>query len=331
MTGQSDVRYSRSEASQGICQMTAQGDKRIQARSLASETLKLIDHLELSAHPANFTLFYHYLIGDNPELNRTVDILRSNHQELDDLYCLQLHQRFFGPESHDNAGFASGLDLPAPPPPQGLESDDLGPVHVNDPLISTEISRLRKDLERMRREAMTDPLTGLANRKMFDQQLRDCAMEAMEIGKPMCLMMVDADHFKSFNDTFGHQAGDQVIRLMAQTLKANIKGRDTAARYGGEEFAVILPQTDLPSAARLAQQIRCSINLKKVICAASGEKIGPISVSIGVGEFEFGEPIPNLIERTDRALYHAKAMGRNRVASQRDLESGNKTYFPIRA
>jgi diguanylate cyclase len=106
---------------------------------------------------------------------------------------------------------------------------------------SQELSELREDLAAVREEAMTDALTGIANRKAFDMRLLQAAAEASEENEPLCLLVVDIDYFKKFNDTYGHQAGDQVIRLVAQTFKKGLKGQDTAARYGGEEFAIILP------------------------------------------------------------------------------------------
>src|SRR5690606_36278027 len=108
-----------------------------------------------------------------------------------------------------------------------------------------DIAQLQRDLDDVRREAMLDPLTKIFNRKYFDDGLVRAFAEAKEDGAPLSLLLLDIDHFKRFNDTWGHQTGDQVLRLVAMTLKSNIKGKDIAARYGGEEFAAILPDTDL--------------------------------------------------------------------------------------
>ena len=110
---------------------------------------------------------------------------------------------------------------------------------------STEISRLREDLEDVRREAITDAMTGIFNRRLFDMRLREEASLAQETSQNLCLLMIDIDKFKVFNDTFGHLIGDLILKLLANMLTDSIKGRDTAARYGGEEFAVILPDTSL--------------------------------------------------------------------------------------
>ncbi len=191
---------------------------------------------------------------------------------------------------------------------------------------SREINRLREDLESMRQEAMTDGLTGIANRKLFDAELRRAAMDGMETGKPLTLLMIDIDFFKKFNDSFGHQTGDQVLKLLSSTLLSSIKGQDTAARYGGEEFSVILPGTGIEGGIKVAETIRNGIARKQVINRKTGDNLGQITVSIGVGEFEFGEPLSQLISRADKALYVAKRTGRNKVNSQYDKEYTELTF-----
>lgn len=180
---------------------------------------------------------------------------------------------------------------------------------------SGEISELRGNLEEMRREAMTDGLTGIANRKYFDEAFRHAATAAMENGEDLSLLLLDIDLFKKFNDNFGHQLGDQVLRLVARALTDNVKGRDLAARYGGEEFAVILPTTALKHAVIVADQIRKAVASKKIIKKSSGEDLGKITVSVGVAQFVPGEPLEDLITRADVALYAAKDQGRNRVSA----------------
>ena len=123
----------------------------------------------------------------------------------------------------------------------------------------------------------------------------------------------DLDFFKKFNDTHGHQAGDQIIRLVAQTFKRGLKGQDTAARYGGEEFAIILPHTVLDNAVRVAEVLRRTVANKEVVNRTNQQKLGQITISVGVAQYRHGEALEGLIERADAALYRAKQGGRNRV------------------
>ncbi len=183
-----------------------------------------------------------------------------------------------------------------------------------------ELKGLRSTLEGIRAEALTDGLTGLANRKSFDGRLAAAAREATEEGHELSLVFGDVDHFKSFNDTWGHQTGDQVLRVVAASLSENVKGRDTAARYGGEEFAVILPQTSLQNARILAEQIRQSVESKKVVKKSTGEALGTITISLGVATYRAGEPVDELLRRADACLYAAKRAGRNRVLSEAQVD-----------
>ncbi len=174
---------------------------------------------------------------------------------------------------------------------------------------------LREDLERIRQEAMTDGLTGLSNRKSFDEQISRISKEASTEGHSFSLLMVDIDHFKAFNDNFGHQVGDQVLRLVARTLTDGIKGRDVAARYGGEEFCILLPETNLDAAIAVAESLRKALAAKEVVNRSNGEFLGRITMSIGVAQYYQEELVEDLIERADAALYTAKHNGRNQVAA----------------
>jgi diguanylate cyclase len=183
---------------------------------------------------------------------------------------------------------------------------------------SQQVGDLRAQLESVRKESLTDPLTGIANRKAFDTELTAAIAEARHSGAPLALFMCDIDLFKSFNDTWGHQTGDHVLRLVANCLSENTKGRDTAARYGGEEFAVIVRQADLASATRLAEQIRVNVQGKKLVKKSTGDILGSITISIGVAQLGANEDAATLIQRADMCLYSAKHSGRNCVIAQND-------------
>jgi diguanylate cyclase len=184
-----------------------------------------------------------------------------------------------------------------------------------------QISDLHISLEAIRNESLTDPLTSLANRKCFDHSMNRSLADAESSGKGFSLLVTDIDHFKKFNDTYGHQTGDQVLRLVAAALKQNVKGQDIAARYGGEEFCVILPRTGMEAALTVAEHIREAVMGKELVKRSSGERLGRITISIGVSTWTFGDTTASMIERADAALYRAKRTGRNRVCSERDLDS----------
>lgn len=183
-----------------------------------------------------------------------------------------------------------------------------------------DIAALQRDLDDVRREAMLDPLTKIFNRKYFDEGLVKAFANANDGKGPLCLMLLDIDNFKRFNDTWGHQTGDQVLRLVAMTLKSNIKGKDMAARYGGEEFAAILPETDLEGAIIVADNIRKAIQAKELLKRSTNEKLGRITASFGVAAFKPGDTPSTLIERADRCLYAAKHAGRNKVFAETELK-----------
>ncbi len=177
------------------------------------------------------------------------------------------------------------------------------------------MEELQRDLDRVRREAMMDGLTGIANRKSFDSELKRSVLSAREKGETFSLLMIDIDHFKTFNDNFGHQIGDQVLRLVARTLTDGVKGRDLVARYGGEEFCIILPDTPLKAGVIVGEALRKAVASKDVVNRNTGEVLSRITMSVGVAEWTDGEDVEELIERADAALYTAKHNGRNQVAA----------------
>jgi diguanylate cyclase len=184
----------------------------------------------------------------------------------------------------------------------------------------TEITQLQGSLNTVRKESLTDSLTSLANRKYFDEALPKAIAAAGGQIEPLSLLMLDIDHFKKFNDNHGHLTGDEVLRLVAGTIKQNVKGQDLAARYGGEEFAVVLPNTPLRSAVTVADHIRRAIMAKELVKRSTGEHLGRVTITIGVATLQPGDDPQSLIERADNCLYAAKRGGRNRVSSEADPE-----------
>lgn len=176
-----------------------------------------------------------------------------------------------------------------------------------------EINNLRNKLDETRAEALTDKLTGISNRAGFDKALSTAIVETRDENIPMALVMCDIDYFKKFNENYGHQVGDQVLRLVGGVLRNTLKGQDIPCRYGGEEFAMILPRTELVGASKVAESIRITIERKRIVRKSTGEAISRVTMSFGVAEYLPGEAGCDLIERADNALYRAKNEGRNRV------------------
>lgn len=184
-----------------------------------------------------------------------------------------------------------------------------------------EIHELQENLNTVRVEAFTDPLTSLANRKFYDQAIAKALAAATAGAGPLSLIVCDIDHFKKFNDTYGHLTGDQVLRLVGQSLRHNVKGRDVACRYGGEEFVVILPETNLRSAITVGEHIRRAVMTKELVKRSTNETLGRITISVGVATFRADDNAASLYERADACLYAAKRAGRNRVICETDPEA----------
>jgi diguanylate cyclase len=196
-------------------------------------------------------------------------------------------------------------------------------------LSKTEISNLQQSLEAIRAESLTDPLTGLGNRKYFDRSLEAAVASALATGEPLSLLMFDIDYFKSFNDSYGHLTGDQVLRLVGMSLKQSIKGQDITARYGGEEFAVVLPDTALRQALTVADHIRRAVMSKELKKKSTGEILGRVTISVGVSMLKPSDDVDSLIERADACLYAAKRAGRNRVVCEADPEYAAETRSQV--
>jgi diguanylate cyclase (GGDEF)-like protein len=179
--------------------------------------------------------------------------------------------------------------------------------------ISLALSNL-KLRDTLRQQSIRDPLTGLYNRRFLEEYLVHERVRATRKNRPLSVIMLDIDHFKRFNDTFGHDAGDAILRRMGLLLQGHVRGSDIACRIGGEEFALLLPEAPLPIAYQRAENILDTV--RRLQLKHRGQVLGAITVSLGVAAFpKHGETPEALIRAADRALYQAKEGGRNKLAS----------------
>ena len=216
-------------------------------------------------------------------------------------------------ETDDRRKVLHGLELGA--------SDYISrPIDRNELIarVRTQVRRrryseaLRNDVQASIEMALVDPLTGLNNRRYFEMRLPTLLEEAARRGRPLALMALDIDRFKSVNDGYGHDSGDEVLRTFAQRVKNAVREGDLLCRLGGEEFVVLMPETDIGVAARIAERVRGAIE-SELFAIEKGARSIPVTVSIGLAQAQ-GETEPEgLFRRADRALYRSKNDGRNRV------------------
>lgn len=186
---------------------------------------------------------------------------------------------------------------------------------------TSQVAKLREHLEQVRRDATTDGLTNLSNRKAFDEELERACADALEQSQSLTLAVIDIDHFKTFNDTWGHQTGDQVIRYVASVIGRVGAPPRFAARYGGEEFALIFPRETAAAAIAVLEEIREEVSSRMLKRRSTNDDLGAITVSAGLAELHRGESAHALMERADSALYVSKRSGRNRVTSAEAIAS----------
>ncbi len=188
------------------------------------------------------------------------------------------------------------------------------------------------NLERLKRQGLTDTLTAINNRRFFDQRLKEELERSSRESMPLTCLLLDVDHFKKVNDSYGHQTGDHVLREVAALIRAQLRGSDVLSRYGGEEFAALLSRSGSHEAAEVAERIRLSIAEHQFVNA--GGEAFQVTISIGLATYH-PEKIPGavklagdvLIGHADRALYEAKSNGRNKVVSAGAIEPGKDSWF----
>lgn len=176
-----------------------------------------------------------------------------------------------------------------------------------------EMTRLRNEFGTLRAEALTDALSGLRNRRGYEEAVHELTDPGGRLPEPISVLVADIDHFKRINDSYGHGLGDQVIRATAQLIQGCIKGRDVAVRWGGEEFVVLLPDTPLAGALAVAEQIRGGMGRARIRRSDTKELIDKVTISLGVAQLDGAEALEQAIERADHAMLAAKAAGRDRV------------------
>lgn len=171
-----------------------------------------------------------------------------------------------------------------------------------------DISRQKALEKELERQAFYDQLTGIANRRHFESLLAQEIRRAERYGTPVCLALVDVDHFKTINDAYGHQAGDEILQGVVRTLQGRLREADVISRWGGEEFTILLPETQAEQAQRLAESLRAFVEATPLPTG------GHVTVSLGLAQYRPGETAKDLLKRSDEALYRAKRHGRNCVA-----------------
>jgi two-component system cell cycle response regulator len=218
-------------------------------------------------------------------------------------------------EPDDTARVMRGLDI-------GVNDYLVRPIDRNElaARVRTQIRRkryadkLRDNVQLSIEMAVTDPLTSLHNRRYFEAHAAAALEQAVQRGRPLSLLILDIDHFKLINDSFGHAAGDEVLREFAHRVRKNLRGIDLPCRIGGEEFVVVMPDTDMTIAAVVAERVRRKIE-REAFTVQAGERFVDVTVSIGAASLVEAEDLATLLHRADKALYRAKNDGRNRVVA----------------
>ena len=178
---------------------------------------------------------------------------------------------------------------------------------------------VRKTERTLRRQALRDPLTGLFNRRFFDAGLEQEILRSRRSGNPVSLLILDIDHFKNFNDEYGHEAGDAILRSIGQLLQAQVRGGDVACRFGGEEFVILMPNAPLESAKARGRQILEAIRGQEI--PHQGHLLPSVTASLGVAEFPtHASDAEGILDAADNALYIAKRTGRDRMVVSGDAE-----------
>ena len=326
------------------------------ATSTADRANRLMVQHGVPPTPDNFSVWFYYVMGASLTLKKTIDILLANKRKFDSVTNRDLYITYVNPHSSTSGDFPEQLRgviasaqeyLTTAISDNRTQMENLGEVRSEfqnavDPRTIIErlveelshattrstaleenflqttkdLDQIKDSLKQAEQHSNTDALTGLANRRSLEAFLRATQITAMEAGTPLSILMIDIDHFKKFNDGYGHQVGDQVLRLVAKVLQESVRECDLAARYGGEELMAVLPGASLDACVEAAERLRRRISEARLTRRTTGEEISSVTVSIGVAQFRMGETAEGMIERCDKALYQAKRLGRNRTVKE---------------
>ena len=319
------------------------------------QLLPILTQHQIAANPINYALFYDYVSGLNPELNKRIDNLLNQSKPFDcdvsmglyeNFICNMSHQAFENinnkihqvlqqashaiSETHSKAeqtndSFQKKTAILKTAPETEATQQILQDVIKEIQALATtsltmqtqlskanaEMEQLRTELSQVRQMAVTDGLTGLLNRRAFDQTLQE-ATENAKAGA-VYLSLIDIDHFKQVNDRYGHPIGDNVIKFVASLLKKHTDEHHHVARYGGEELAIIMPNTPGQKAIEIAEKIRFEMESSRLKRRTDDQVLGKITLSAGIAEWKASDDVESFINRADTALYQAKESGRNRV------------------
>ncbi|QPF95048.1 GGDEF domain-containing protein [Bradyrhizobium commune] len=330
------------------------------AASIADRAMRAMAEQRIPPTPTNFAVWFQYFAGSHDDLRNAIDLLIDHNRPFDARINQDLFETYVAPQVSavvvdtserlhelmgtakdflataiaDNHSQIQAISDVAGQGQAGVDPKALVAQLMNELARAAsratrleagfaektrELDVIRDSLSKSEQRARTDTLTGLANRRALDEFLRK-AQTTAEWGEPLSVLLLDIDHFKTFNDNFGHGVGDQVLRLMAKVLREKVREQDLSARYGGEELIAVLPDTDLAACTEIAERIRRAIAEAKITRRSTGEVLPGITVSIGVARYRVGETVTDLIERCDRALYLAKGGGRNRVVTENELD-----------
>lgn len=324
------------------------------AAAHGAAAMESMRHHGLPPTPVNYAVWFEFHAGTHAGLRRLLSVALSNRRVVDSYMMAELHDLFLANHPSRQAAREARSTLRAAATriieagadadrygnrlsaaAAGIESGASGlagliaelaaetaalsarSTHLGAELNTSgeRIAELERQLAAAQRASMTDALTALPNRRAFDAMVLDHAGQAMNSGEALCLLMIDIDHFKRVNDTWGHAVGDAVIQFVAAILAQTRPEPARAARYGGEEFALLMPATSLVEAIAHAETLRAALAARRIRLRANAEPIGSITVSIGTARYEPGEAVSQWVERADAALYRAKHNGRNQVAT----------------